>query len=71
MDFLRRVAGLTHLDMNRNTDIQQSPGEQPLLLQIEKSQLRWLGYVTNASRKEGGNCLLPNLPAEVPEDEQD
>ncbi|VDP02801.1 unnamed protein product [Soboliphyme baturini] len=45
MGFLRRVAGLTCLDMVRNSDIRKNLGIQPLLLQIEKSQLRWLGHV--------------------------
>ncbi|VDO85021.1 unnamed protein product, partial [Soboliphyme baturini] len=45
MGSLSRVAGLTRLDMVRSGDIQKSHGIQRLLLQIEKSQLRWLGHV--------------------------
>ncbi|VDO86577.1 unnamed protein product [Soboliphyme baturini] len=45
MGFLGRVAGFTRLDMVRNSDVRKSLGIQPLLLQIEKSQLQWLRHV--------------------------
>ncbi|VDO83429.1 unnamed protein product [Soboliphyme baturini] len=45
MGFLSRVAGFRRLDMVRDSDIRKSLGIQPLLLQIEKSRLRWLGHV--------------------------
>ena len=45
MRFLRRVAGVTLLDRVRNTAIREDLGVEPLLLRIERSQLRWLGHV--------------------------
>ncbi|VDO95195.1 unnamed protein product [Soboliphyme baturini] len=45
MDFLTRVAGLRRLDMVPNTDVCESLGVQSLLLEIEKSPLRWFGHV--------------------------
>jgi hypothetical protein len=45
MRFLRRVAGFTRLDRVRNTIIRDTLSTEPLLLQIERSQLRWYGHV--------------------------
>ncbi|CAF3092932.1 unnamed protein product, partial [Rotaria sp. Silwood2] len=43
--FLRRVAGLTLRDKIRSSSIYESLQIEPLLLHIERSQLRWLGHV--------------------------
>ena len=45
MRFLRRAAGLTRWDRVRSSVIRKSLEIEPLLLHIEKSQLRWLGHV--------------------------
>jgi exonuclease III len=45
MRFLRRVAGVRLLDRVRSSAIRESLGIEPLLLRIERSQLRWLGHV--------------------------
>ncbi|CAF3333272.1 unnamed protein product [Rotaria sp. Silwood2] len=45
MRFLRRVAGLTLRDKIRSSDIRESLQIEPLLLHIERSQLRWLGHI--------------------------
>ncbi|VDP28828.1 unnamed protein product [Soboliphyme baturini] len=54
MGFHKRFVGLTRLEMVRNSDIRKSLGIQPLHLQIEKSQLQWLGHVLRmpAERKD-------------------
>jgi len=44
MSFLRRVTGLSLRDMVRNSDIQRELGVQPLLLCVEKCQLRWIRH---------------------------
>ena len=41
MSFLRRVAGRTLRDRVRSSDTQEELGVEPLLLHIERSQLRW------------------------------
>ena len=46
MGFLRKVRGLFLLDKVKSTDIRQSLNIEPLLLRIERSQLRWYGHVT-------------------------
>jgi hypothetical protein len=45
MRFLRRIAGLTLRDRVRSSEIRKNINVEPLLLQIERSQLRWLGHL--------------------------
>ena len=45
MSFLRRVAGLSLRDKVRSSDIRRELGVEPLLLRIERSQLRWFGHL--------------------------
>ncbi len=45
MRFLRRVAEVRRIDRIRNSVIRESLNIEPLLLKIEKSQLRWFGHV--------------------------
>ena len=46
MSFLRRVAGLSLRDSVRSSDIRRELGVEPLLLRVERSQLRWFGHLT-------------------------
>ncbi|PWA15004.1 hypothetical protein CCH79_00008845, partial [Gambusia affinis] len=45
MGFLRRVAGLFLRDRVRSSDIREGLRVEPLLLYVERSQLRWLGHL--------------------------
>jgi exonuclease III len=45
MRFLRRISGLTLLDRVRSSDIRENLQVSPLLLWIERSQLKWLGHL--------------------------
>src|SRR5882762_6084642 len=45
MRFLRRMSGIRRIDRVRNSVIRESLNVEPLLLKIEKSQLRWFGHV--------------------------
>ena len=45
MSFLRRVSGLSLRDRVRSSDIREELGVEPLLLHIERSQLRWFGHL--------------------------
>jgi len=44
MSFLRRVVGLSLRDRVRSSDIRRELRVEPLLLRIERSQLRWFGH---------------------------
>ena len=46
MRFLRRIEGVTLFNKVRSSEIQKSPNSEPLLLQIERSQLIWFGHVS-------------------------
>ena len=46
MRFLRKIEGLTLLHKVRNSKIRESLNVEPLLLRIERSQLRWFGHVS-------------------------
>ena len=45
MRFLRRVSGVSLRDRVRSSDIREGLGVEPLVLQIERSQLRWFGHL--------------------------
>ncbi|KAK0149506.1 X-ray repair cross-complementing protein 5 [Merluccius polli] len=45
MSFLRRVAGLSLRDRVRSSVIREELGVDPLLLRVERSQMRWLGHL--------------------------
>ncbi|KAK3513103.1 hypothetical protein QTP70_001397 [Hemibagrus guttatus] len=45
MSFLRRVAGCSLRDRVRSSVTREELGVQPLLLHIERGQLRWLGHL--------------------------
>uniref|UniRef100_A0A3B3BLN8 Reverse transcriptase domain-containing protein n=2 Tax=Oryzias melastigma TaxID=30732 RepID=A0A3B3BLN8_ORYME len=45
MSFLRRVAGRSLRDRVRSSVTRRELGVEPLLLRIERSQLRWLGHL--------------------------
>ena len=46
MRFLRRIEGVTLFNKVRSSEIRKSFNIEPLLLRIEKSQLRWFGHVS-------------------------
>ena len=45
MDFLRKVAGVSLRDRVRSSAIREGLGVEPLLICIERSQLRWFGHL--------------------------
>ncbi|TWW82262.1 5-hydroxytryptamine receptor 3A [Takifugu flavidus] len=45
MSFLCRVAGLSLRDRGRSSAIREELGVEPLLLRVERSQMRWLGHL--------------------------
>ncbi|TWW61054.1 hypothetical protein D4764_05G0011440 [Takifugu flavidus] len=45
MTFLHRVAGLSLRDRVRSSAIREELGVEPLLLRVERSQMRWLGHL--------------------------
>ena len=45
MGFLRRVAGVSLRDRVRSLVIREGLGVEPLLLCVERSQLRWFGHL--------------------------
>ena len=45
MGFLRRVSGLSLRDRVRSSVIREGLGVEPLLLRIERNQMRWLGHL--------------------------
>ncbi|KAK0144504.1 Retrovirus-related Pol polyprotein from type-1 retrotransposable element R2 [Merluccius polli] len=57
MSFLRRVAGLSLRDRVRSSVIRKELGVDPLILRVERSQMRWLGHLVRMPPRR--------LPAEV------
>ena len=45
-EVLRRIEGVTLFNKVRSSEIRKSPNIEPLLLRIERSQLRWFGHVS-------------------------
>ena len=46
MRILRRIEGVTLFNKVRSSEIRKSLNIEPLLLRIERSQLRWFGHVS-------------------------
>ena len=46
MRFLQRIEGVTLFNKVRSSEIQKPVNTEPLLLQIERSQLKWFGHVS-------------------------
>src|SRR5699024_7990194 len=42
---MRKVVGVTRRDRIRNSQIREELGVSPLILEVERGQLRWLGHV--------------------------
>ena len=62
MGFLRRISGLTLLDKVKSADIRESLNIESLLLQLERSQLRWYGHVTRMSQEKIAKKLFLLTP---------
>ena len=56
MRFLRRIEGVTLFNKVRSSDIRKSLNIEPLLLRIERSQLKWFGHVSRMPQER-----LPKL----------
>ena len=69
MRFLRRINGITLFNKVRSSETRKSLNIEPLLLRIERSQLRWFGHVSRMPRKKSPNKLY--LPKQMEEDQLD
>ncbi|CAM1319285.1 Uncharacterised protein r2_g2743 [Pycnogonum litorale] len=58
MAFLRRISGLTMLDRVLSSEIREILRVKSLLLQIERSQLRYYGHVMRMSSDRIANRIL-------------
>ena len=58
MRFLRKIMGVTRLDRVRNTVIRETLGVEPLLLSVEKAQLRWYGHVLRMARDRMARAIF-------------
>ena len=59
---MRKISGLTLLDKTKSADIRESLNIKPLLLRLERSQLRWYGHVTRMSQERPAKKLLCSTP---------
>ena len=61
--FLAKIRGLSLLDKVKSTNIRQPLNMEPLLLRIERSQLRWYSHVTLISHERTAKQLMDALPS--------
>ena len=59
MRFLRRIEGVTLFNKMRSFEIWKSLNIEPLLLRIERSQLRWFGQVSRVPQDRLPKQALP------------
>ena len=52
MRFLRKIEGVTQFNKLRSYEIRKSLNIEPLLLRIERSQLRWFGHVSRMPQEK-------------------
>ena len=64
MRFLRRIEGVTLFKKVRSSEIQKSRNIEPLLLRIERSQLRWFGHVSRLPQDFPNKFYLPKQMGE-------
>ena len=57
MRFLQKIEGVTLFNKVRSCEIRESLNIEPLLLRIERSQLRWFGHVSRMPQKRLPNKL--------------
>ena len=69
MRFLRRIEGVTLFNKVRSSEIRESLNIEPLLLRIQRSQLRWFGHVSRMPQENPPNKLY--LPKQMGEDQSD
>ena len=62
MRYLHRVAGVRRIDKVRNSTIREELNIEPLLLKVERSQLRWFGHVLRMPR----NILVHQVYSALP-----
>ena len=62
MRFLRKIMGVTRLDRVRNTVIRETLGVEPLLLSVEKAQLRWYGHVLRMAPDRMARTIFTAVP---------
>ena len=62
MRFLRKIMGVTRLDRVRNTVIRETLGVEPLLLLVEKAQLRWYGHVLRMAPDRMARTIFTAVP---------
>ena len=51
MRFSRRIEGVTLFNKVRGFEIRKSLNVEPLLLRIERSQLRWFGHISRVPQE--------------------
>ncbi|KAK0131124.1 hypothetical protein N1851_034199 [Merluccius polli] len=67
MSLLRRVTGLSLRNRVRSSFIREELGADPLLLRVERSQMRWLGHLVRMSPgRLPGHVPLVGDPGEDP-----
>ena len=74
MRFLRKIEGLNLLHKLRNSQIRESLNVEPLLLRIERSQLRWFGHVSRMAQERFPKQALiakPNRKRQLDDQERD
>ena len=64
MKVLRLIKGVTKFDRNRNVDIRRNLGIEPLILTIEKSQLRWFGHLRRRGPESRAKSLMDWRPTQ-------
>ena len=69
MRFLRKIEGVTLFDKMHSSEIRKSLNIEPLLLRIERSQLRWFGHVSRMPQERLPNKLY--MPKQMGEDQSD
>ena len=67
MRFLQKIEGVTVFNKVRSSEIRKSLNIEPLLLRIERSQLRWFGHVSRIPQEKPPNKLY--LPKQMGKDQ--
>jgi len=70
-EFLQRIKGVTFFDKVHSSEIRKSLNTEPLLLRIERSQLRWFDHVSRMPQKRlPKQALFAKLKGKRPVEQQ-
>ena len=69
--FLQKIEGVTLFNMVSSSEIKNSLNIVPLLLRVDRFQLRWFGHVSRTPQEKLSKQVLAYFPKQMGKDQLD